>query len=447
MGEGKSTALCWSALHHTRHNPGAHWVLIRDTFENIQKTTMKTFFQWFPPGIYGSYHAGKKEFTWAEGVAKGTVGFMGMDDPTDASKLMSMEIAGFGIDEPAPAVGSAGVDETVFDIAMSRLRQPGMKWYGAKLAENNPDEAHWTYTRFVSPGEKGFVLWQPNSPENLNNLPSSYYEGLRRVFAHRPDLVRRFVEGEFGFQSVGKAVTPQWNDRIHLANALVPEPRGELFLLWDFGHTPTCIITQRTASGHWLVLDAQVGDGIGVSELISDWVRPLLTERYGMRPGRSVYTLRHIGDPAGKTAEASSIVSSPVRTILRDLGGTWRDGPIKVPERVEPLRAVLARMTGGKAVVQVDKHRAAVVWMALRGGWHYHITRTGITAGEPAKNIHSHPGDAMGYGAAVLFPMGRMQDKVGGLRPREATYWGRGLQIGPGPGRMPTPGSAPLWPK
>ena len=63
MGEGKSTALAWGALYHTRHNPGASWALIRDTFENIVGTTQKTFFQWFPPGVYGEYNATKKTFT------------------------------------------------------------------------------------------------------------------------------------------------------------------------------------------------------------------------------------------------------------------------------------------------------------------------------------------------------------------------------------------------
>src|SRR5271163_3412109 len=65
MGEGKSAALCWATLYHTRHNPGAIWYLIRDTWENIRATTMEEFFKWFPPGIMGTFHATHKEFTWA----------------------------------------------------------------------------------------------------------------------------------------------------------------------------------------------------------------------------------------------------------------------------------------------------------------------------------------------------------------------------------------------
>lgn len=437
MGEGKSVALSWSAFYHTRHNPGAKWAVIRDTWENLHATTMKTFFEWFPPGIMGTWHATNRTFTWASGIAQGEVTFLGMDAPEDASKLMSRELAGLAIDEPAPAVASMGIDEMIFDIGMSRLRQSGMKWYGAKLAENNPDESHWTYRRFVSPGTEDFKVWQPQKPENEKNLPASYYAELRKLWAHRPDLIRRFVEGDFGFQSIGKAVTPQWNDKLHLATGLYPLPRQEVIMLWDFGHNPTCIITQKTPLGSWLILDALVGDGIGVTELIGDAVKPLITDRY-----RNM-SFRHIGDPAGKTGEQTSILRSAVGFIKKEIGGPWRDGPVKPAERIEPLRAVLTRTIAGRGVVQVDKERANAVWQALRGGWHYNVARTGLISGEAKKDIHSHPGDAMSYGAAILFPIGRV-NQAGILQPspREAAYFGRGnsFPIGPSRGTIPKHG-------
>lgn len=419
MGEGKSTALAWSAFAHTRANPGAKWALIRDTFENMQATTQKTFFEWFPPGVMGTYNHQRKEFTWASGVAEGMVTFLGADSPDDASKLMSREFAGFGMDEPAPAVGSAGIDEMVFDLAMSRLRQKGMKWYAAKLAENNPDETHWTYRKFSYPGMEGFKLWQPNKPENEHNLPASYYAELRKIWAHRPDLIRRFVDGEFGFQSIGKAVTPQWSDKVHLSHGLIPVPRKELIILWDFGLNPTAIITQISPMGSWNILEAYVGDGIGVEELIDEVVRPTLELNYRNLP------LRHIGDPAGQNREQSSSKRSAVLTLKKSLGGNWRSGPVRPHERIEPLRSALTRMIGGRGLIQVDKEKAAAVWHALRGGWHYPVSRTGVMAGEPKKDIHSHPGDAMGYGASILFPMGKAFNKHGSLSsPAPASYFG-----------------------
>lgn len=436
VGEGKSTALAWSILHHTRHNPGANWAVVRDTWENIQKTTLKTFFEWFPPGIYGTWHGTRREFTWAEGVAKGTVSFVGMEDPSDASKLLSWELGGIAMDEPAPAMGSAGIDEFVFDIAMTRLRQPGMKWRPMKLATNNPDESHWTYKKFVSPGIDGFRVHQPSNPENAHNLPDGYYETIRKTLAARPDLIRRFVDGEYGYQAEGKAVTPQWNDKIHLANGLVAIPRRQLILLWDFGLNPTCIITQVTPLGTWNILESFVGDEIGAQELIESEVLPTIAARY------HGHTFRHIGDPAGDTREQSSSLNRASLVVRKLIPGQWRAGPQKWPPRRDAIQSVLSRNIGGRGLMQVDRHRAQHVWFALRGGWHYHVARTGVVSSEAKKNEHSHPGDAMSYGAAVLFPM---KLTVGGpsvpiRAPAEASYFPSGMAGAPAddpnPGRI-----------
>lgn len=442
-GEGKSTALVWSILYHSRHNPGAAWAVVRDTFENLQRTTLKTFFEWFPPGVFGTYHQTRKEWTWAEGVATGTVTFIGMDDPSRASSFQSWELGGIAMDEPAPAAGSFGIDEMVFDLGMTSLRQPGMNWYAMKLAQNNPDEQHWTYRKFVDPGQKDYAAWQPAEPENLKNLPEDYYADMRRDLAHRPDLVRRFVDGDYGFQQEGTSVTPQWNEDIHLTMGLRPIPNRETICCWDFGLNPTCIITQISPMGHWLILESIVGDGIGVAELIADVVKPLLVARYPHQK------LRHIGDPAGSNREQSSSRRNAVQTLRTELGGSWTPGPVRFFERRDAIQYALSKTIGGAGLIQVDRERAREVWYALRGGWHYNVARTGITSSEPKKDIHSHPGDALAYGASVLFPPGKVMKQLGQTAPLHRGYFG-GSGLGAPPvvglgsmGQGPDPG-APL---
>lgn len=432
-GEGKSAALAWSIFYHTMNNPGANWVVIRDTWENLRRTTQKEFFHWFPPGVIGEYKAGNKEFEWrAEAIGvKGTVTFIGVDDETDASKIASMPLAGVAMDEPSPAAGdSGGISEFVFDTAMGQLRQSGMNWYAAKLAQNNPDEDHWTYRRFVDPGteptpqhllpekqQSGFLHWQTQEPENVANLPTGYYERMMRQWADRPDLLRRFVEGKFGFQQIGRAVTPEWDDMLHLTAGLKPVKGADLHLLWDGGLNPTCVVTQVTPLGDWLVLEAHTGDGIGAYELITDVVKPALASRY------EGYTFRHIGDPSMRNREQSSSAQSAALLIQRELGGPFVPGPIAETARVEPLRAVMRRVREGRGIMRVDKDKAKAVWHALRGGWRYHVARSGVV-GNIDKNDHSHPGDAMGYGAAVLFPLGRLRDSAArGKSPRAAQYF------------------------
>lgn len=455
VGEGKSTALVWSCFYHTRHNPGAEWAFIRDTFENIQRTTMKSFFEWFPPGVYGTYNQSKKTYTWAEGVAKGTVTFIGMDDPSDSSKLLSWVLGGIAIDEPAPAAGSLGVSEMVFDLGMQRLRQPGMKWRPMKLATNNPDEEHWTYQKFVTQAQQNnYKLWQPSKPENLQNLPQDYYEKMRRQMQHRPDLVRRFIDGEFGFQQEGAPVTPQWNDRIHLTMGLGPIKGREVICLWDFGHNPTCIITQQTPLGYWNILYSFVGSGIGVEELITDQVIPILRAKFKGSP------IRHIGDPAGNTREQTSIKRTAVKSIKHFIGGTYRAGPVRWEDRLNPTQSILTKTIQGSGLVQVDRINAPEIWHALRGGWHYHKARTGVLSAEAVKDINSHPGDAFSYGAAVLYPIGRFMAQSSIIDPKTGHYFGGAgagmmndgegepFRIGPKvSGPMPKHGSTLIFPK
>lgn len=437
MGEGKSAALVWSIYYHTRANPGATWALIRDTWENLRKTTQKEFFKWFPDGVFGTYKASEKTFTWkAEGMS-GEVLFLGMDTEEDASKLQSLELAGFGMDEPAPAASSGGIDEMIFNVAVTRLRQPGMKWYPVKLAENNPDEGHWTYKRFADPDTKedGYECFQTVEPENLQNLPRGYYERTRKALRGRPDLQRRFVEGHFGFQKVGEAVTPQWSDRLHLTEGLDRIPRVPLICLWDFGLNPTCILTQVSPLGHWLILKSFVGEGIGAYQLIEQFIKPVIqTDFKGLE-------LRHIGDPAGKTREQSNAEQSAVKVIRHQLGGRWTPGPVEFDERRDPLCWVLSQALNGVGLIQVDKYKAQEVYHALRGGWHFPKSRGGVVGNRPVKDGNSHPGDAMGYGAAVLFPQARLHGKKGSRpRPRQFNQWG--ASRGPGsPGvRMPPEG-------
>jgi hypothetical protein len=416
-GEGKSAGLCWACFYHTKHNPGATSLFIRDTWENLRRTTLQEFLRWFPDGIFGEWRKGDKEYIWntEKTGLKGKVIFMGVESDEDASKIASMPLAAVYIDEPSGAAGeSSGVSEFVFDTAFAQLRQPGMKWYSAKLAQNNPDESHWTYRRFWDPGTPatgkeellpqqvpGFVAWQTKSPENVENLPPGYYDRMERTWAHRPDLLRRFVEGKHGYQQVGKPVTPEWSDDLHLARKMEPVKDVPLILLWDGGLNPTCIITQITPLGDWLILESFVGDEIGMYELIGDVIKPRLAMGY------VGYERSHIGDPALKNREQSSSIQSAAKVIKKELGGVFRKGVVGL-ERIDPLRAALRKVRQGRGIIRVDKDKAHHVWWALRGGWHRHVNRSGA-AGDIVKDKHSHPGDCMSYGASLLFPLGNLR--------------------------------------
>ena len=414
MGEGKSAGLCWAVWYYTRYNPGAHCALIRDTWENMRDTTMVEFFRWFPPGIMGKFTKSEKRFEWDAKGLRGSVTFMGMDDEKDAHKLQSRDFGMFGIDEPSPAAGTGGVQAMIFETALTRLRQPGMQWYAAKLAQNNPDESHWTYKKFIDPGIAGYRHFQTAAPENEENLPPGYYSEMRKDLSGRPDLQRRFVEGQFGYQQQGVSVTPRFNEKVHVTTGLQPIPGCTLILSWDGGLTPCCTIHQIAPSGIWYVLDCVIEEDGGIYQLIEDGVYTLLETKYKAFRGK----WEHIGDPSLANREQSDARTSAVKVIRDTLGGRWRSGPIDILSGTDPLNKRIGLLgPGGQGMIQVDRENAKPVWHALRGGWHYPKHAGGVVGGKPIKN---HPdsdvGDTLRYFAGIYFPRG--EAKVSGRKNR-----------------------------
>lgn len=434
-GEGKSTGLAWAIFYYTKHNPGANVLVLRDTWENLKRTTLEEFLFWFPDGVFGNWIAGDKCYIWdtARTGMKGKVYWLGVDGEEDANKIASMPLAMVAIDEPSAASGSsAGIPEFIFDTCLAQLRQPGMNWYCCKLAQNNPDESHWTHKRFVDPGtppdpdidllplqQSGFVSHQTQEPENTQNLPPGYYDTMAKNWKHRPDLIKRFVKGKYGFQQIGHAVTKEWSDDLHLTSNIEPVKGMPLLLLWDGGLNPTCVITQITPVGYWLILESHVGDGIGMFQLIENIVKPRMTSRF------QGFTWGSVGDPNLSTPEQSDSRQRASKVITTEIGGRFIRGVNDIDARVQPLKAVLTRTINGIGVVQVDRVHAKEVWFALRGGWHFHKARSGVVGGI-VKDQHSHPGDCMGYGAARLFPLGQLQKKKKKHKlPQQKNYFGR----------------------
>ena len=444
VGEGKSASLCMGSFHHQRHNPGAEHAFIRSTFVDLERTTMKEFMKWFTG--CGRYHAQKRYWKWHPEFGGGGIYWFGLDDEKDVDRLRSMDLGGAFSDEVAPASDDGGLPESAFGMLQGRLRQQGMRWYKFMLATNNPDETHWTYRFFVDPGldpspredllpdqQPGYKLWKTAAPENLAHLPAGqgYYNRLAKVYERmgRADLVARFVEGKFGFTEKGVGVTAgQWDSEVHLVRGAIPFVEDvPIRAMWDFGHTPTCILSQLTPTGFWTQNYCFVGEREGVAELIEAHVLGVLTAHapWFSRDGM----LMHTGDPNGETSDQSSYRSNAVKTILQLLGGTWAPGPPRLNDRVESARAALRRRTGTQGFVQVSSTNAQRLYLALRGGWHFPKHRSGVIGSEPVKDMHSHPGDAFGYGGAKWFPTGdpsevarRMREDKD-ARPRPAGYW------------------------
>jgi hypothetical protein len=171
---------------------------------------------------------------------------------------------------------------------------------------------------------------------------------------------------------------------------------------------------------NWNFLEAYVGAGIGTLELIEDIIKGRIAERFKGLP------ISHYGDPQGKQRSDASIEITAVKVIKAQLGGRWYPGPRGWPERRDSAKRALGLLRNGTGLVQIDEKRAKPLWHALRGGWHYKKHNNGQISDLPRKDIHSHPGDAFGYGAAVLFPAGerKIRGLNGAISIRKPRYFG-----------------------
>jgi len=215
-------------------------------------------------------------------------------------------------------------------------------------------------------------------------------------------------------------VTPEFNKSIHVKPSL-PVLDSPLLLLCDFGHNPTCLISQITPMSNWNFLEAYVGEGMGTLELIEDVIKGRIEDRYKGLP------ISHCGDPQGKQRSDASIEITAVGVIKDHLGGRWKPGPKEWPARRDSAKRVLGLLRNGTGLVQIAEVLAKPLWHALRGGWHYQRHANDMVSQAAKKDIHSHPGDAFGYGAAVYFPTGELKRArhAGGIQIRQPTYFRR----------------------
>lgn len=215
LGCGKTTAGIMKAWLYGQAWPGARVAVIRDTWPNLRDTTQTIFFEWFPDGVAGRYHATRREFSLFTGPGQPPIQvvFRAMDDKKDITNVLSLPLAAAWIDEPqggiavrksGALVNEAGIDRELFLALLGRLgRQagyPGRLW----MTGNPPPPSHWIAKEFRYPGHgapanprRQYQLHLGTPATNLAHLPEGYYETLIESYGEGTPMARRFLLGEW----------------------------------------------------------------------------------------------------------------------------------------------------------------------------------------------------------------------------------------------------------
>lgn len=428
---GTSTASChriWAiACEQAPDRDGVRrtrWLIVRKSYRELKKTTLKTWLEWFPESEWGTMeraepmtHHLKKPHPSGDGTfVDCEVIFIAIPDAETAEEqAASFEITGFFVNE-AQFMEKAVIDELLSRCARypSMRNGPGATWHGGWLDLNAPVEGHWIpYMRgdmpippewsdeqkadfalpegwkfFLQPPglierrKEGKVVYEANpEAENQKFTRKSYLEIVR---GKRKEWVDRRVMNKVGLYSTGKSVYPTFSEGDHVGTE-EKEPLFSLPLIvgLDFGRDPAATFCQ-CINGCWIVLSELIGENES-AQLFAPRVKRHLAVRY---PGMKVELW---GDPRG--ADKTQSVETTAYDIfmangMRVLPATTDNNP---EMRRSALGAVLDRRNG----FQINPS-CIVVKTGLNGGYHYpSIKGTGMFAERPRKNRFSHVVEAL----------------------------------------------------
>lgn len=419
-GSGKST-LCvenivrrvceMPAWYHGRRK--ARWGIVRNTSGELQSTTLQTWLAWFYD--LGDLKRRQKpiltyehRFRDERGTVELELIFLALDRPDDVKKIKSLELTGVYLNELSE------LPSNVLAHFKGRVgRYPGPNfcpepYHSEIIADTNPcDEDSWIYRDFFEKPVEGYKLfkqpagliydkdkWITNPhADNIKNLPPNYYTHL--ASGQTENFIKVFCLGDWGSVGDGKLVYPEYNDDLHSIPHVDAEQGTHLYLGWDFGLTPTCVVCQITSRGKLLVLKEYTSSDMGIKTFAESVVLPALVRDFPYcKVGESV------GDPAGNNR---SEIMEELSCIgeLNHVGINTRAAKSNDPEpRIGSVRYFLNRMVDGKPAFVLSRTGCPV----LRKGFlkDYVYKRMAVPGEErykdkPDKNLSSHPHDGLQY--------------------------------------------------
>ena len=420
IGAGKSVAGIFKILYHAKNqrpDPSdgiryTRFLVVRNTNIELHDTTLKTFFDWFPPGVAGQWQATQKTFVFRYDDVQCEVLFRALDRPDDASSVLSLEITGAMLDE------CVEIPREIVDAVESRCgrypskKRGGCSWYGLWGVTNAGNQDSWWYEWLTMewPDEAGgpetqeevlnyFVQPSGFSPdaENLENLPpykagcNDYY--IDKAKGKTPQWVQQYIECQWGYSQRGKPVYKAFNRELHVANQpLKFNPHLPLVIGFDAGLTPAASLMQQDAYGRVLILDELVSENMGAKRFCREKLKPLLNRKY---PNAAIIVA---ADPA-TTQRAQTDEKTVAQVVAQELGVKVKPASSNtLAARLGAVDEFLTRLTEAGPALLIDPTCKQTI-VGFTAGYKFAINAKGVAADSPEKNNHSHLADAIQYGA------------------------------------------------
>lgn len=437
-------------------------VLTRNTYGELESTTLKSFLDWFPAHIGRLVYGAPIEFIIDKMLPDGSrliaeFLFLALDRPEHIRKLLSLEVTQGYMNEAREQ------PKAILDALSGRIRYPAMRHGGpvrggVVMDTNSPDTEHWwpKMSDMADPavmeslqqleeelrsigalpiGQRMIEFFtQPAAElqngkmnpeaENIHNLPLGYY--LKVKAGKSEEWIKIYVRNEYGFIMDGKAVYPEYRDGLHIMPVQY-SPRLKLHIGIDFGLTPAAIFGQRSPMGQIRWLSELVATRLGAKNFARE-IRAHLAEHYPEAYSQQDKLLGTItGDPAGQAGMADD-EEKTVFTVLESEGIKAKPAPTNdFTIRREAVATPMTQLIDGQPALVISPN-CVITRKGMAGG--YHFRRIKIASDEryeqkPNKNAFSHPCEAgqylnlgMGVGKEVLV----RPDSLRGSKQGRATH-------------------------
>ncbi len=400
---GKSVTCCFEIIRRaSMQAPDARGIrrtrciVVRQTARQLADTTIKTFTDWFPEGVFGEFRKTTKTYFFKFGDVECEIMFRALDDADDVKNLNSLEATFAWVNE------SRDIDEAIIDALSKRVgrfpskKDGGPTWHGIFMDTNPPtmDTYHYYMMEHINPkdgistydnGWKVFKQPSGRSPyaENIENLPEGYYDPQGKS----DEYIRVFIDGEYGLSSAGRPVYKYFKTDYHMAKQQLRHIQGSvrpIVVGLDCGLTPAALCGQLDPRGRALILAECVSFDMGMQRFVRTMLKPLLFEKF---PGAPVLV---VVDPAGMQ-RAQTDERSVVDIIKAEQLKVIPAKTNNITARINAVDDFLMRQVDGDPGFLVDPSCMRLK-AAMMGGYRFKEKGEGID-----KNDHSHVAEALQY--------------------------------------------------
>jgi hypothetical protein len=396
------------------------WAVIRNTFGQLEDTTIPTFHQWLPPAHFGRHYVSDHRYLIKNFEdCEIEVLFRALDRPEHVRNLLSLDLTGAWINE-AREIPWAIVEAMQGRVGrFPQQMDGGATWAGIFMDTNPPDTDSRWYKFFeerdwlphfrelersasLPPGVRkpedfAAIFHQPSglsaNAENLANLRPGYYRLLQ--IGKKREWIKVYVMGEYGFVSDDKAVFTEYSDAIH-QKEIEPIPERPIRRGWDFGLTPACSFSQILPNGRFLVFNEMCSESMGIERFADEVLN------HCARSFKGPVEFEDYGDPAGDARAQTD--ERTCFEILRGKGVDIEAGEVTLAKRLEAVRYPMTRLIDGEPAFILHR-RCKNLRKGFLGAYHYRrmATNSERYTTEPEKNEASHIMDALEYDMSRAF--------------------------------------------